>query len=805
LLRDGAVARNTGFVKLLGLLLGVVCAGVAAEGRGAAHARAIREAGLDPDACYRVRDLSFQREDLRFYFNEGSLIFSKAVDGKRFAAVFTADVPGGDAEVLVFPPHRSERLALATFTKSPNLNEHFTAAVFLFTDNTAEELLAEIQKNPRPVPEIGTGLAQKYNDTVRNFAQSYEVRLVQERFSPSDHGLFYAAVNGKRLGTFDLLYNPRQRDSITIGQIAFRDNRQYFDVWSTFAARSARTGRRQTPPRAFNTDRVRIEATFQPDLAVQARTRIELTANSDRESALAFELSRRMRVTEATLDGVPVEVFARESLRANLARGENDLFLLVLPSPLVQGRKYTLEFAHEGNVVSPAGNGVYFVGARTNWYPNQEAEFARYELVFHHPRTFNLVATGELAQESVSGETRTAVHRPSSPIRFAAFNLGEYRKVRSERAGITVEVYANQKVEAALQPRPRDVILVPPPRPPYSRSAPPRQDILTIPVPAAMPDPSGRLADLNAEIGAALDFMVQHFGPPPVKTLAVSPIPGVFGQGFPGLLYLSTLAYLNPADRPPGWQNESSRTFFSELLHAHEAAHQWWGNLVTSATYRDDWVMEALANYSALLVLEKRKGRRALDAVLDEYRRNLLPVDSFGPIVWGTRLISSQTPGAWRAITYEKGSWILHMLRARLGDAPFLRMLGELAKRKRFQPLTTDEFRLLAAEFLPPGSEDPKLEMFFEQWVYSTGIPALKLEYKVSGKAPKVRLRGTIIQSEAGEDFSAYVPVEIQLPGRRTVLHRVRTSSEPVEFTVDLKAVPVKVALAPNNEVLTRK
>lgn len=215
--------------------------------------------------------------------------------------------------------------------------------------------------------------------------------------------------------------------------------------------------------------------------------------------------------------------------------------------------------------------------------------------------------------------------------------------------------------------------------------------------------------------------------------------------------------------------------------------------------------MEALANYSAMMVLEKRKGRRALDAVLDEYRKNLLPADSAGPIIWGTRLISSQTPAAWRVITYEKGSWIMHMLRARLGDAAFLKMLGELARRKRFQPLSSDEFRLLAAEFLPKGAEDPRLEVFFDQWVHGTGIPALKLDYKVEGKAPKVRVRGTITQSDAGEEFSAYVPVEVQLPGRRTAVHRVRTSSEPVEFTIDLKAAPVRLALAPNNEVLTRR
>jgi hypothetical protein len=131
-------------------------------------------------------------------------------------------------------------------------------------------------------------------------------------------------------------------------------------------------------------------------------------------------------------------------------------------------------------------------------------------------------------------------------------------------------------------------------------------------------------------------------------------------------------------------------------------------------------------------------------------------------------------------------------------------MLGELTGRKRFQPLSTEEFRALAAEFLPKGAEDPKFETFFDQWVYATGLPELKLQYSVQGKAPKVRIRGTISQREAGEEFSAYVPVEVQLPAKRSVTQWVRTSGEPVEFTIDLKAMPLKVTLAPGNEVLTR-
>src|SRR5258708_849003 len=99
-------------------------------------------------------------------------------------------------------------------------------------------------------------------------------------------------------------------------------------------------------------------------------------------------------------------------------------------------------------------------------------------------------------------------------------------------------------------------------------------------------------------------------------------------------------------------------------------------------------------------------------------------VDSVGPIVLGTRLESSIEPRAWRAITYGKGSWILQMLRGRMGDERFSAMLGEITKRYDHKEISTEDFRLLAAGFLPPKSDDPKLDTFVVQWVRTSDVPA---------------------------------------------------------------------------------
>src|SRR5260370_33329014 len=142
--------------------------------------------------------------------------------------------------------------------------------------------------------------------------------------------------------------------------------------------------------------------------------------------------------------------------------------------------------------------------------------------------------------------------------------------------------------------------------------------------------------------------MPNAFGPPPIRNLAITPIPGGFGQGFPGLVYLATMAYLNPEQRPAFFRERPQQTFYSELLEAHEVAHQWWGNMVIPASYQDEWLMEALANYSALLLLGKKQGIKAVEAVLDYYNKHLLAklesgntLGSAGPIAWSDRLHSS--------------------------------------------------------------------------------------------------------------------------------------------------------------------
>ena len=780
-----------------------------AAGTGADVARGIRENSFDHDECYRVRDFSIVKDDLKIYLTDGHLIFAKPVAGRRIAAVFTADVEGGDGEVILLPPNRAERTSLAAYIDAPNLDEHFRAALFLFTGADYDALLSQLPNNPanHKDPAAAAALDQAWTLTLESLSARFQTRLALDLAggAAARSGLFAGLFSSPKLGAFEVIFDPFTQEQIIAGQVNSRNDRFYFDTWTSFEARSFR----KAPP--VERDDVhlsdyRIQATVNPDLTLDAVTRVKVKPSADGLAAVTFGITPQMAVTSATVDGRAAELLQPDAPRMTMARGGNDVFLVFPPEPLRAGREYEFEFHHSGKVIVDAGERVFFVTARGNWYPMHNFQFANYDIQFRYPRDLDLVAAGDVVEEASDGDWRVTRRRTAAPIRFAAFNLGNFEHVRVESSNLVIDVCANRALERALQPKVFDLLPVLP------APGKPRRVDLTVPITPPMPhDPLERLQTLASEIASSVEFMTAKFGPPALPHITVSPIPGTFGQGFPGLIYLSTLSYLKSLPAGNGTLTQSQALYFDDLLEAHEVAHQWWGNRVTASFYRDGWLMEAMANVSALLYMEKSKGRHSTDVMLDSYRDLLLEktqggqtVESLGPIVFGLRLENSQLPSAYRSITYGKGTWIMQMLRRRMGDERFGSMLAEVLRRYDRRDITTEEFRALAARFLPARSEDPQLTSFFDQWVYATGIPTLKLSWSVKGKAPDVRLVGTVTQADVVPDFTALVPVEIQ-PARGPAITRwVRTSSDPVTFTVPLNQAPAKVVLDPHNAVLRR-
>lgn len=814
---------------LLAMLPGVLWAQSATP--GADLARAIREAPLDPEQCYLVRDLAFYRDDIKLYFNDGYLIFSKPVAGERVTAVFAA---GGedpaDGELLLLPPRRDERQSLAKFTRTPNFDEHFQTALMTFTDGSAKMLLDEIAAGGRgrPAPEVGRALADRWNPVIASLNESLAQRMVADLLSPvrPGGGFLFVALQSARLGNFDVIFDPLGDDQILVGQLAQHDGAYSYDVWTSFPSRAIRQSPALINEPAYIVSSYRITALLDRELGLKATTHATVTVGRVPGRVFSFGISRAEQVTAARLDGMPVEIVFQESARTRALRAdENDLFLVIAPAALSPGSVHELEVEHEGDVIVDRGNGVYSVGARSNWYPRIALEFAEYDLEFRYPKELTLVTAGEILDDRSEGDIRITRRRTPGPIRVAGFNLGNYARISHVADGMTVDVYGNRGLDPALAPRPKATIITQPVRPLYRGAPQTGVQTTTIIQTAPPPDPLGRLEAVAADVAESLRFFSSMFGPPPLRTLTVSPIPGTTGQGFPGLIYLSTLSYLEEAQRPQNAQAGRQKTFFSDIMAAHEVAHQWWGNIIAPAGYQDEWIMEALAHYSALMWLEKKRGTAAMQAELSDFRIDLLAssmdggtVDSFGPLTWGYRLESARNTETWRTITYEKGAWIIHMLRHRMGDERFRAMLGDLRRRFQYKTVSTEDLQNLVREFAakraaatePPAASAEAVDTFFDNWVRSTGIPAIRVRYTTSGRAPSVRISGTVAYEQSAQrgvfgDFATEIPLEIQMPNGERRIEWVRSADRTETFSFTLPQVPSRIAIPSTYTLATER
>ena len=762
------------------LVTAILCAALGLSAAdGAADLRKIRSLELDPDRCYRVRDVYLEREDVKLYFTDGYLIFAKPVLGETIAALFLATSQTDVGEVLVIPPIPSERQSLARFLDETILNEKFRNAMMFFTDDTQEALDAAIKESAAYSldPEMGTRVASRWSIVLRNLLEGSALRVLTDLYSSRSarEGFFVAAIRGATLGRFDVVVDHTLPEQVVAGQLVRSQGQQYYEVWCRFEGRSVRSGQRETQPEPARIEDYRITTRLGTDLHMQVRAEAKLAITDPAARALSFEISDKLAVTAVRIAGEPVGFLQeRQTVARHRRSAGNSLAAVLLPDSLTSVGSYPIEFEYAGKVVSDAGSGVYYVGDRGNWYPRMGWNYTNFELVFRYPANLDLVATGKRIQHATDGGMQISRFVSGKPIRLAGFNLGNYVSASREVEDFLVEVRATKNVERRLQP-PRTPVIMPAPVLPGRRRRRVEPPVIVLPEPRAA-NPSEDIERIVDESADAFRYFLDRFGEPAMPVTVVSPVPGGFGQGFPGLVYASTLSYFERGDRPLRDLSGNAQRFFADLMRPHEIAHQWWGNVVTSKLERDAWIMEALATYSSVLWLEQRKGVAERRKVLAAFRQNLLrkvdgkTVESAGPIILGQRLRTSKLPEAYRVIVYEKGAWILHMLRGIIGDEDFFAMLRQLCEEHAGEPVTTEQFRALSARFVPDGYGDPQLLDFFDQWVYGTGVPRLAVEWSQTSGGIRHQFQMRVTQSGVPEYFPLQVPVEVHtLPGRSLV------------------------------------
>ncbi len=768
---------------------------------------------MDADHVYYVKDLHIRRDAVRVSLVEGKLAFLSAYNGRLTGAVFS-----GQGHVLAVPRDPAERRSLAHFLKAPLLDQGFSRAYFRFTDNAGDELLRQLQESGAP-PTNEPGFAEDWNGTVANLNPWHSLRILMDWLATEPRPYFYGGLIGDASGAFDVLVDDRRPEQVLLGQPRWVAGEFYYDVWTSFRRSDAPgfTG----PP--FAAVAYSIETSIHADRSLEGATTLALKALRGGERVVALELSRFLSVRSAEdSSGRPLVYFQNEAVnRHEIAQRGNDSLLVVLPAAANAGDELRLRIAYKGNVISDAGNGVYFVGDRGSWYPHigGTANFAQFEMTFRWPRRLQLVATGKKLEEGEEEDSRVSRWRSETPVPTAGFNLGDYVTHTVDAGAFKVELYANKQLERAVAERYRRPIAAP--LPPISEKRP-RASLPTVSLMDAPPSPAEVLNRLSQEIAAAAHFFERLNGPFPFENLAVSQIPGTFGQGWPGLLYISTLSFLSPEAQHRAGISERAQEHFTQIVPYHEVAHQWWGNVVGWESYRDQWIEEGLANYIALLYADTRKAPdRTLAAWLERYRRDLTskqpgqdePAENAGSLALGYRLQSSKSRDAYNAVIYGKGTWVFHMLRMMLRepaakdpDAQFAQLLQRLLESHRYGALSTEDLQHAVEKLMTPAMAlegGHSMDWFFDQWVRGSGVPHYSVQFTVRPQGDGFAVRGVLKQTGVPESFMAPVPLYATRPGSKpALLGTVVTSGEETSFHFTSRMHPKRILIDPQLTLL---
>jgi aminopeptidase N len=216
---------------------------------------------------------------------------------------------------------------------------------------------------------------------------------------------------------------------------------------------------------------------------------------------------------------------------------------------------------------------------------------------------------------------------------------------------------------------------------------------------------------------------------------------------------------------------------FPEFFLAHEIAHQWWGQAVGWKNYHEQWLSEGFAQYFAALYAQKARGDRTFADMLRQFRRWALSESEQGPISLGYRLgVVKSDPRVFRAVVYNKGAAVLHMLRRLIGDTAFFNGLKRFYEDRRYQKAGTEDL-----ERALENESGRVLDRFFERWIFGTEIP-------------RVRYSSTISPATVSVKFEQVGDLVFDLPVTVTLTYASGRTADivvPVTDAVVERAIPV--------------
>ncbi|MCP4884729.1 MAG: M1 family metallopeptidase, partial [Flavobacteriales bacterium] len=270
-----------------------------------------------------------------------------------------------------------------------------------------------------------------------------------------------------------------------------------------------------------------------------------------------------------------------------------------------------------------------------------------------------------------------------------------------------------------------------------------------------------------------LKYFIDQIGPYSYSKLANMQVKTAWG----GLENAGTISY-----------NERLVTGKKKIqgLMAHEIAHQWFGNSATENSWNHVWLSEGFATYFAILYQESVDGndKRKIESikdrqeVIDYYRKNPSPIIDYS--IKDPKKVLNRN-------SYQKGGWLLSMLRHRLGDEVFWQGIRMYYKTYKDGNTMSEDFQTVMEQV---SGQD--LEEFFEQWLYVKGYPELKWNWKYS----KGKLTISLKQEQKHRLFKFPVEFGILVEGEMQI-ESFYVDKRSNTFKLDMDQQPDNILIDP--------
>jgi hypothetical protein len=714
---------------------------------------------------WSVANFTLKRDAAAFTFASGQFTFYGEVNGRVTGAVFR-----GDGEMRLAPPTAEEKRSLSLLTKAPDIDERFQTAVFRFTDGTAEEIRkASTGKTAGDPAAISDG--QRLAEAMRTkIHENLEIRILEDVMNPAAKtdnvgGFFLAPIDGKKYSSKLLYtYDPRGARGVSPEEAKLETwDETKRGVWTAFHREAEFAAGRPAGNEnngAFAIVHQDLDTTISKGGKIDGVARTRLRAQVDGLAVLPLALFPTLRATSAMgPDGTELDF-----IQENKERDPD--FAVVLARPLKLGETCVLTTGYSGKeAVEDEGGGNYYPAgpARDRWYPNLPegglGGYATYDMTFRVPKGLQLIATGQLVRSVDEGGQAVTHWVTDVPIEVAGFNLGRFKKEEATlKSGFVIDAYANTETPNFVE------------------------RVKNSGLPVGTMSTTVMLKPELSQGEAAVEIYDDFFGPLPYKNMSLSQQTACnYGQSWPMLVYLpicgfwdTTIRHALRLDAMPG------DTMYWKVVTPHEVAHQWWGHTVGFRGYRDQWMSEGFADFSASLFLQyTNKDAKDFREFWKEQRRLIVEKNAYGyrpidvgPVTMGYRLENARSgEDIYRNLVYPKGAYILHMARMMMWsrkdhDENLKAALRDFVDANRNRAATTEDFKAALERHLPPSLDldgNGKLDWFFNEYVYGTALPRYDLSFDLKPNEKGTLLHFKLTQGNVDGSFKMPMPLYIEL------------------------------------------